>query len=210
MFFTLLGSSDYGSLDIDPIENVQFLAEHETTMHVWNLIIFVVFGLVLVALTLGLFHMLRSTSPLLAQAGAALGLIWAGLVIASGMVANVGAQVVIDLYQQDAERAASTWLALHFVVDGLGGGNEIVGGAWVLLVSFAARQGAVLPAALNFAGMAVGAAGCLTLIPGASEPMGAVFGLGLIVWFVWAAVAILRSSDPEPHSRPIAAPSLAR
>ncbi len=36
-------------------------------------------------------------------------------------------------------------------------------------------------------------AGLLTVIP-VLEVLGAVFGLGLIVWFVWLGVVMLRSS----------------
>lgn len=194
LYFTLLGSSDYGSLDIEPIKNVQFLAEHETTMYAWNLTIYVLFGIALVGLTIGLYERTKSTSPGWAQGGAAFGLIWAGLVIASGMVANIGAAVVVDLYATDPERAATTWLAMHFVVDGIGGGNEIVGGVWLLLVSCAALRGA-LPKRLSQLGIVVGAAGALTVIPPLGEPLGAVFGLGLIGWFVWTGLVMLGKPD---------------
>jgi len=39
-----------------------------------------------------------------------------------------------------------------------------------------------------------GAAGLITLVPGVSD-VGMVFGLGSIVWFAWAGVALLRSTD---------------
>lgn len=77
--------------------------------------------------------------------------------------------------------------------NGLGGGNEIVGGIWVLLVSWAALRGARLPRALNYLGVVIGVAGLVTIVP-ALEAVRAIFGLGLIVWFVWVGVVLLRSS----------------
>ena len=52
---------------------------------------------------------------------------------------------------------------------------------------------------LNYLGAVAGVAGLLTVIPvlevhGAVEVLGAVFGLALIVWFVWLGIVMLRSS----------------
>ena len=77
--------------------------------------------------------------------------------------------------------------------DGLGGGIEVVGGLWVLLVSWAALWARGLPRALNYLGMVIGVSGLLTVVP-VLEVLGAVFGLGLIVWFAWLGIVMLRSS----------------
>ncbi len=191
VYVTLLDAEGYGAADSDPVQNAAFLADHRTVMHLWYLIIYVVFGVVLVVLALALHERLKAGSPAMVQTATAFGLIWAGLVIASGMVANIGTGVVVDLYGTDPAQAASAWLALDFVVNGLGGGNEIVGGLWVLLVSWAALRPEGLPRALNALGAVIGVAGLLTVVP-ALEVLGAVFGLGLIAWFVWLGVVLLR------------------
>ena len=101
----------------------------------------------------------------MAQTATAFGLIWAGLVIASGMVANISLGTVVDLYGKDPARAASVWLALSSVEEGLGGGNEVAGGLWVLLVSWAALWARGLPRALNYLGVVIGVSGLLTVVP---------------------------------------------
>ncbi len=88
------------------------------------------------------------------------------------------------------------WSALDSVQNGLGGGNEIAGGVWVLLVSWAALRTAVLPRALNYLGLTAGAAGLITVIP-ALEAVGAVFGIGLIIWFAWVGVVLLKEETPS-------------
>jgi hypothetical protein len=50
-----------------------------------------------------------------------------------------------------------------------------------------------LPRALNYLGVVIGVAGLLTVVP-ALEAIGVLFGLGLIVWFVWVGIFLLRSS----------------
>lgn len=191
LYFTLLIPARYGSLDVAPLKHVAFLVDHKTIMYAWNLIIYVAFGAVLVVLALALNERLKAGAPAIAQMATAFGLIWAGLVIASGMVANIGAAMVVNLYGKDPAQAASVWLALNFVVNGLGGGNEIVGGLWVLLASWAALRARELPKALNYLGLVVSVAGLLTVVPALGE-LGSIFGLGIIGWFTWLGIVMLR------------------
>ncbi|MEO1166605.1 MAG: DUF4386 domain-containing protein, partial [Chloroflexota bacterium] len=150
--------------ELSTVETVEFLRDNQTIFYVWNLVIYVLFGVMQAVLTLALAECLKSVTPGIAQITAALGLIWSGLVIASGMVANVGAAAVIDLYAVDPTQAGTVWATIDSVYKGMGGGNEIVGGLWVLLVSLAGLRGA-LPRALNLAGIVVGVAGIVTLVP---------------------------------------------
>jgi hypothetical protein len=191
LYFSLLTPAGYGSLKIDAVKHAAFLVDNHTTMYAWNLIIYVVFGILLVVLALALHERLKACSPALMQPATIFGLIWATLVIASGMVANIGADVVAGLYARDPAQAAAAWITLSMVVNGLGGGNEIVGGIWLLLVSLAALQPHGLPKALGYLGLIVSVAGLLTTIPPLKE-LGAVFGLGLIAWFVWVGCVLLR------------------
>jgi len=205
LYFTVLAAADYGSLDVDPLQHARFLADHQAIMYAWNLIIYVLFGVCLVVLALALYErLIVKTTTLSPREGGAIakiatvfGFIWAGLVIASGMVANVGASLIVEMVGKDPEQAASLWLAMHFVVDGLGGGNEIVGGLWILLISWAALLHHKLSKALSYFGIAVGAVGIVTLIPALTE-LGAVFGLGSIVWFLWIGKSLMLDNVSKP------------
>jgi prepilin signal peptidase PulO-like enzyme (type II secretory pathway) len=84
------------------------------------------------------------------------------------------------------------WTAIGAIQDGLGGGVEIVGGVWVLLISIASLRSSALPDALSYLGSIVGAAGILTVVPSLAE-LGAVFGLGQIIWFAWLGIIMLRT-----------------
>jgi hypothetical protein len=179
--------------ELSSTETVEFLMDNQTIFYVWNLVIYVLFGVMQAVLTLALADRLKSVAPGIAQITAGLGLIWSGLVIASGMVANVGAATVIDLYAINPTQAGTVWATIDSVYKGMGGGNEIVGGLWILLVSMAGLRG-VLPKALNYAGMLVGAAGIVTLVPPLTD-VGAIFGLGIIAWYIWAGVVLVRSNS---------------
>jgi hypothetical protein len=190
MYFTLL--APYSTGDVDPGQYVAFLADNQAIMRAWNLVIFEVFGVFLVILSLALYERLKAGSPAMAQAATAFGLIWAALIMGTGLVANNDLGVVVDLYGKDPAQAATVWLALDSVENGLGGTDEIVGGLWVLLVSWSALRAGGLPRTLNYLGLVIGVAGILTVVP-ALDVLGIVFGLGSIVWFVWLGIVMLRS-----------------
>ncbi len=192
MFVTML--ADYTSGDPTPAESVAFLVDNQVALYVWNAVIFIVFGVVLVPVVLALHERLKTGAPALAQASTAFGLVWVGLVLAAGMVTNIGIGTVVDLSETNPAQAESVWSALDAVQNGLGGGNEIAGGVWVLLVSLGALRAAVLPKGLNYLGAASGVAGLVTVVP-PLEAVGAIFGVGLIVWFVWVGMVLVREPD---------------
>ena len=198
LFVTML--SDYATGDPSPAESVAFLVAHQTTLFVWYLVIFIVFGVVLVPLVITIHDRLSTDTPHLAQAATAFGMVWAGLVIAAGMIANLGIGTIADLHETDPAQAKSVWSSLDTVQNGLGGGNELVGGMWVLIVSVAAMRSGTLPRSLCYLGAVSGIAGLVTVVP-ALEAVGAVFGIGLIVWFIWIGTILLRTRSAESPTR---------
>ncbi|MEX1019843.1 MAG: hypothetical protein WDZ49_09305, partial [Litorilinea sp.] len=105
MFFLVLAPVGYDSIDGDLLQNVAFLAENQAIIYMWHLIIYVIFGSFLVILALALHARLQTGAPAMTRTATAFGLIWAGLVIASGMVANIGASIVVELYANDPTQA---------------------------------------------------------------------------------------------------------
>ncbi len=187
LFLTVLDPSGYDG----HVQKVAFLADNQVASYIANLLIYVVFGVVLVVLVLALHARLKNGSPAIMQTATAFGLIWAGLVIASGMIANIGNSTVVGLFSENQDQAVSLWLAIITVQEALGGGNEIVGGLWVLLLSWAALRAGKLPKVVNYLGVLVGLAGILTVVPAFYVLMD-VFGVGQIVWFAWLGIVMLR------------------
>ncbi|GAB3284840.1 DUF4386 family protein [Parahaliea aestuarii] len=179
------------------VQKLEFILERQFIFAFWNIVIYVVFGAALVVLAVVLHRLLQPTSSLAVSVGTAFGLIWAGLVIASGMVANVGLAWVSEAYASGAEAAAQTWTVVAIVQDGIGGGVEVVGGIWVLCISAAAlRVRTILPKPINLLGLVVGVCGVVTIVPVLSD-MGAMFGLLQIVWFFGVGVVLLRAKDTQ-------------
>lgn len=183
--------SDYTDPDATPEASVEFLVDHQGSLLAWYLGIFVVFGIALVPLALALRDRLAPAAPALARAGTVFAMIWAGLMFATGMVSNIGIEAVVDLVDDDPSQATAVWSSIDAVTNGLGGGNELVGGLWILLVSAAAFGTSLLPRWLNVVGLLGAVAGLATVIPG-MEAIEMVFGVGTIVWFAGVGVTLVR------------------
>ncbi|MBX0329680.1 DUF4386 family protein [Oscillochloris sp. ZM17-4] len=189
----------------DPAQKVALIGEHQGFLSLLHLVVYVFWGIAMVVLALAVHERLQGGAPALMQVASAFGLIWAGLVLASGMIYNVGMQAVVGLAGTAPEQAAPTWLAIEAVFNGLGGGVEVVGGVWVLLLTWAALRAGGLPRALNHWGLGVGLAGLCTVVPAISEVSAAVFGLSQIVWFLWLGIVLLRSRAPHAAYEPTTA-----
>ena len=180
---------------IEPIQMVALLVDNQSIMYAMNIAIYVVFGIFMVILALALYERLKDGSPAIARITTVFALIWACVVIASGMIYNTGIETITNLYHNNPAQAATVWLAISSVQEGIGGGNEILGGLWSLLVSLAALLSNQLPRFLNYLGLLIGTAGILSAIPALGEAGGAIFGLGQIVWFIWLGIVMLRSTQ---------------
>ncbi|MDO9487573.1 MAG: DUF4386 family protein [Sphingomonadaceae bacterium] len=175
-----------------PVEKVQILIQNRSALYAGAMIAYLLTGFGLIALVAALHQRLNHRTPTLMQLATPLGFIWAGLILASGMIFMVGSEAVIALYSSDPERAGSLWLAIAVVQNGLGGGVEVVAGVWVLLISLAGRQSSGLPALLSYAGLLAGIVGVLTIVPALDGAVD-LFGVAMIIWFASLGVVLLRT-----------------
>lgn len=190
-FALLIGALNPGDQVLDLADRLAFYSEHKTLYQYWILLIYVAFGVVLVFLSFSLNGLLKEKQPVLSGLATVFGYVWSVLVIASGMITNIGLNAALALQTENIQQASQLWLTIETLQNGLGGGVEVVGGIWVLLVTLAGLKAHQLPKAMHWLGLLVGVAGILTVIPGLSE-LGAVFGLLQIIWFMWLGIALLK------------------
>lgn len=177
----------------NPLEKVALVVNQPTTIYLTNIASYIVFGLVLIGYSLALKDRLSSGEPLLANYAAIVGCVWAGLLIASGLVQNAGIEQARLLYQADPSAAASYWTLIETVSNGLGGAySEILGGTLTVLVSLAALRMRILPRLFNFFGLALGVVGIISTVPGLQD-LAALFGICQIVWFVGWSIHFFRN-----------------
>lgn len=182
---------DYPNIT-DAAQRLDLLVNQTSLVLLTNLLSYVAFGVALVVLVVALHDRLRASSPAMVAVASALGLIWAGSLVASGMVANAGIDPAVQLSATDPVRAAQIWAQTEAVASGLGNGNgEVLGGLMTLLFSWAGFRAAGLPKVLGLWGALTGLVGLASVVPGLVDLTG-VFGIAQLVWFAGLALVLLR------------------
>ncbi len=189
-FIVYGGILEYPKAGATEIERVNFLSDNYVMLLTINLISYVLFGILLAVLVVSIHQKIKDYVPNLSILASVFGVIWVGLVIASGMIANIGLNSVIEIGIEEPQKAISIWTSIGIVSEGLGGGNEIVGGVWVLLLSIAALKYSFFSKPLNLLGLLVALAGILTILP--FDIFKEIFGISQIVWFIWIGISIIR------------------
>ncbi|WP_448212959.1 hypothetical protein [Colwellia sp. MEBiC06753] len=174
-------------------EKMTYLAENQLAFSMIYLLMYAVFGILLAVLVVGLYEKLKLTDSPLVKVGTVFGVVWVVLVIASGMLANIGLSHAINLMESSAEQAFELWKIISVIIESLGGGNELVGGLWVLLISLAALKAKEFSRGLNYLGLIVGVAGIATIYP--DDTLTEIFGVTQIIWFIWLGITLLSQSN---------------
>lgn len=187
--FVLYGTVLEMPAGLDMPQKLAFLANKQGLLFFSNLLGYVIFGVLLAILVLALHDRLKNAGTL-TQLASIFGILWVGLVITSGMLANIGLSAVLNLSLTEPEQTRALWLSVTTMTEALGGGNEIVGGMWVLLISLAGIKAKVLPRTLNYLGIFVGTFGITSCYPAAI--LTEIFGISQIIWFGFLGVALLR------------------
>lgn len=187
-------------------DKVAVIVANYAGMYAMYLVTYVFFGVVLAALALSLYDRLRAHAPFTARIATAVGLLWSFALVTSGMVWNYGMTTVAALVKADPTQAQLVWQSLEPVSEALGGaGGELLGGLWVLLVSWVALRSGALPKALGWLGVVIGMTGLISVVPPLHDAAYA-FGLLQIVWFAWLGVTLMMtkrtaSEADQPNSR---------
>jgi hypothetical protein len=180
----------YPNTNASIAEELNFLSDNHLTLSILNLVSYTLFGVLLAVLVLAIHQRLKKYSSNFSKLASVFGIIWVGLVIASGMIANIGLNSVIEIGIKEPENAMLVWSSVSIISEGLGGGNEIVGGIWVLLLSIIALKGQLFSKPLIFLGILVGIAGILTIYP--LDIFTEIFGISQIIWFLWIGIFMIR------------------
>ena len=189
MYFAVLSPI----IDAAPDQYVAQLADYQSTLYWWIFIAYWVSAFCLIIVALALYERLKDGKPALMQISTVLGLIWAGLIIGSGNLMMHGFNQIAQLYAANPAQAETVLLAQGIVENGIISANELIGGLWVLSLSWSALRSGKLNKGLNYLGILIGISGILTMIPSIAEATQTFFGLSMILWFAWLGIILLRT-----------------
>ncbi|WMN60193.1 DUF4386 domain-containing protein [Pseudoalteromonas xiamenensis] len=201
LFFGLLDPSS----NTTPQTRLAFIVQNRDAFFAGYVVIGVLFSFTLILLVQSLYTWLKPFSPELMKYAAVVGMLWSFIVLASSFVFLTSLGVLAKYEVTDPVQALTISNTVNIFVDALGGGIELVGAIWVLLISYVGIRYRVLYQALHYIGLVVGVSGVLTLFSGLSflstnsffDITTALFGLGQIVWFFVLGISMLRHVNTE-------------
>lgn len=195
IFGVILSFPQSGVVD----DKISYIAAQHSLLSIAYITGYLVFGTLLLVSVQAIHARLKSQTSHLINLAFSFGFIWVVLMMCSGMIALIGMNTMLALYTEQSEHAVTLFYVYTTVVNGMGGGIELVGGVWVFLLSLHALRTKQLSKSLNVLGLVVGILGILTLIQSIPELKDA-FGLSQIMWFIWVGAAMFeRASQPELH-----------
>jgi hypothetical protein len=184
-----------GTLPYDQF--MAFYLPHQSLVFVWHFSMYLLNGTFLSILVLALYQQLKTSAPALSLAAACFGLFWTGLIFASGFISLYGWQTIDRLASTDPSQAETLRLVVYTITTGIDTSDRFLGCLWVLLTSWAALRTRQLARPLNYLGLVIGIAGIVSSISPALDALGITFGLGVIVWWVWLGIVMLRGKASE-------------
>ena len=178
---------------LDTAGKIQYLQQHHLLVASGYGIGYLLFGMLLAIVLKALQRVFANTSSAVSALSERFGNVWLALMMASGMMALIGLQMVFRLMESDPQQALALYNTRNLLTESLGGGIELVGGLWVLLLSISGLQQQCLGKALHMLGLVVGALGILTVMHTLPYLKDA-FGITQLIWFIWLGVSLLRCS----------------
>lgn len=182
----------------NPLARTAHVVALQGSFTAFVLVSYVVFAVALVVFALALHRDLDAGDSPLAKAGIVFALVWATLLVGSGLVYKAGLAAVAALHTSDPTGAAALLGLVEVVHEGLGCSVEIPGGLWMILTGLAGLRSRRRSPNLHRLGIFLGGCGVLSVVPVLALPAVALFALGSVVWFFWWGGLLLSDSLPNP------------
>lgn len=177
---------------LDTLGRLQYvLQQHYLLVAIGYGIGYLLFGVLLAILLQALRQVIADAQSAVAGLAERFGQVWLVLMMASGMVALISMDMTLRLLDSSTEQALALHNSYQLLTNALGGGIELVGGLWALLLSLAGLKHHILPKSLHRLGIIVGSLGIATVLHTLPYLKDA-FGITQFIWFIWLGVALLR------------------
>ncbi|ALM90617.1 hypothetical protein [Alteromonas stellipolaris] len=173
-----------------PDQRLRTLNNFSELMQVWYFLVYVVFGISVLVLSVSLLENQTREHSVLQQITMLMSYLWSCYIFASGFIAILSVEFLFGENFKLGTAVVDLWRDIYAIQMGLGEGSEWVGAIWVMLINTCLLKEQRLSKNLVLFGYIISFFGFLTLIPSLKE-IGAVFGLLQIIWFILVGSMLL-------------------
>lgn len=173
-----------------PDQRLRTLNNFSELMQVWYFLVYVIFGISVLVLSVSLLENQTREHSVLQQITMLMSYLWSCYIFASGLIAILSIEFLFSENYKLGTAVVDLWREIYAIQMGLGEGSEWVGATWVMLINTCLLKEERLSKNLVLFGYIISFFGFSTLIPSLKE-IGAVFGLLQIIWFILVGSMLL-------------------
>ncbi|WP_110427297.1 hypothetical protein [Glaciecola sp. KUL10] len=174
-----------------PDQRFKVLSQSSLLMQVWYFLVYLVFGVSMLILSISLLRTKSKEPSSLEQITMLMSYLWSCYIFASGLIAILSIEFLFSGHFKLGDTSLDLWRDIYSIQMGLGEGAEWVGAIWVVLINTCILKTRKLPSALAYFGYFISIFGFFTLVP-VLQPIGAIFGLLQIIWFLIVGILMFR------------------
>ncbi len=167
-------------------DKLTFISGKVDLMILWITLLYIVFGIFLILLTVTLHDVVIIHNGYLGRLILGFGFVWASLVVASGMIYNTGILLAVDQQSVIIYEVAET---IHLAI---GGNNEIIGALWMLITVIAGIRYRLFPKWISLIGLTSSLGGVMTMVPVLYDMFIMIFALGQMIWWIGLGIHLIR------------------
>ncbi len=194
LFGLALAATMLAPMVVPDLAFADYVALHQANgglIYVWHLILYIIFGLSLVVMVTAFHDRLKESAPVLSSIAQAIGLIYAGFVILSGLLTIHGDEAILALATRAPAEADALRTILATITLSVDSSDRLLGCLWIGLTSVAGLRTRAIPRSLAILGIVVGLPGIVGLAFPSLLALSYVFALGIMVWAAWLGLWIL-------------------
>lgn len=199
LLFVLYGAVITVPGGADNSAKISYIVANSGLIKLSYIVGYILFALSLSTCALSMQGLFTGSNKVAVNSITVFGLMWSLILLATGMLAITGVDMMArfsEVATADGSatygnsKAQSIFLMISLLESGLGGGIELLGGIWVLLIGLLGWQSQRLSTSLSVFSLVKGIIGISTLF--FTEPvLRDLFGITGIVWFIWFGMALL-------------------
>ncbi|KYN82461.1 hypothetical protein ATY35_19585 [Vibrio cidicii] len=155
---------------------------------IWNLMVYFIYGVFLLSSSVAMYLLSSGKNKFLRLIFIFTGTIWSCWMFVSASIAIETVQYISEIVFINEKLAVETWNTIRILLEAFGGGNEILGGFWVILFSLLIKIDGIISIVCRNVGFLVFFIGIATAFTN-SNYVESLFGIAIITWFLLATLS---------------------
>lgn len=192
--FVIYGAILPASSNVNVTDKINSISENRMLFKWTYLIGYVLFSGFLCICIQVTHRLYASHSSLIINTASLFGIFWAVVLLSTAMIGLTHLELMHTSLQEDPSTTEILFHSASLLEESLGGGIELLGGVWVMLLGLGGLRYKLFSRAFSWFSILKGVVGICTLVLSDSI-LRELFGITGIVWFVWLGTILWKTNE---------------